>query len=289
MSSIVEQHTISYENNLTFLESLSKYKFFSYLSLYINVLKKLNKLSLLKSPKFNINFPVSSDVDKIIKLDKNNNTPELIQILMRSIKPVKSSFKIRTGKFIIINLNNGSKCYIRAILFEDKIKKIISDKNIDNIVDILREYKQQYSYIDNDFLIMGYPTDSDDYLAIFSELLHINNNIIKLSFSHNVFNYYDLNGDTFTLIDKTKYLNDDIQQEKIDEEFDKYNMSIQQRINIFDKFLNGVIKSNEPDKYIKTVLYELQQSSVYNMFSKNNKDDANKKKKINLTNFYLIN
>lgn len=275
----MSQIQIIYENNLSLLESLSKYEYFSYLNNFVNILERLNKLHILKSSKYNINIPVKSEVDKLVKFEKNNNTPNLFQLLMRLIKPTKSSFNVDNCKMIIINLNNNSKCYVRLLLFENKIKKVINEKHLVNIPDIYSEYKSVYPYVNDNFVVMNTPINDEDILNIFNELLHVNKYINEVCMSHKNVNYYDLYNNEFILIDKSQYIDKETKFKTVNDDMIKYNLDIQNRIDIFDKLLQNIKKTNDPKKYIEHVLNELRSTSNYNLFDDDNSDISKKKKK----------
>ena len=284
----MSQIQIIYENNLSLLESLSKYEYFSYLNNFVNILERLNKLHILKSSKYNINIPVKSEVDKLVKFEKNNNTPNLFQLLMRLIKPTKSSFNVDNCKMIIINLNNNSKCYVRLLLFENKIKKVINEKHLVNIPDIYSEYKSVYPYVNDNFVVMNTPINDEDILNIFNELLHVNKYINEVCMSHKNVNYYDLYNNEFILIDKSQYIDKETKFKTVNDDMIKYNLDIQNRIDIFDKLLQNIKKTNDPKKYIEHVLNELRSTSNYNLFDDDNSDISKKKKKKKMI-YYLIN
>ena len=283
----MSQNQIRYDNNLSLIESLSGYKYFEYLKGFKNILDKLNKIHILKSANYNINLPVETEINLLIKFNKTNETGKTIALLMRLIKPVRSSFKLDHGKLIVINLNNGSKCYVRLLLFEKKIKDMISAKHLTNIPDIYNEYQSVYSYINENFINMGSKigdeTGDNDIITTFGELLQVNKYINDLCIEHNNVNYYDVINNDLVLIDKNMYKNYDENEQKMkrDQENQKNELDIQSRMNIFDSFLKNIKKTNNPEMYVNQVLEDLRSVSNYNLFDDDTELSKKKKKKVN--------
>ena len=277
----MSQNQIRYDNNLSLIESLSSHTYFEYLKCFKNILVKLNKTHILKSANYNINLPVESETNLLIKFDKNNETAKIIALLMRLIKPVRSSFKLDHGKLIVINLNNGSKCYVRLLLFENKIKDIISTKHLTNMPDIYNEYQLVYPYINENFINMGSKIsdsiEDNDIIATFGELLRVNKYINNLCIEHNNVNYYDIVNNNLVLIDKFIYKNEE--QTKKEQAVLKNELDIKSRINIFDNFLINIKKTNNPDMYVNQVLGELRNIADWNVFDIDETETSKKKKK----------
>lgn len=277
----MSQNQIRYDNNLLLIDSLSGHAYFEYLKCFKNILGKLNKTHILKSANYNINLPVESEINLLIKFDKNNETAKTIALLMRLIKPVRSSFKLDHGKLIVINLNNGSKCYVRLLLFENKIKDIISTKHLTNMPDIYNEYQSVYPYINENFINMGSKIsdsiEDNDIITTFGELLRVNKYISDLCIKHNNVNYYDVVNNNLILVDKYIYKNDE-QTEK-EQNNKKNELDIKSRINIFDNFLINIKKTNNPDMYVNQVLMELRNIADWNIFDVDETEISKKKKK----------
>ena len=278
----MSQTQIKYDNNLSLIDSLSTIKFFEYLKGFKSVLNKLNKVNILKSSNYNINLPVETEINLLIKYEKKNDTPNIIALLMRLIKPVRSSFKLEHGKLIVINLNNGSKCFVRLLLFEQKIKNIISTNHITNIPDIYHAYQSEYPYINENFINFDHKINDDDndILSIFNDLLHVNKHIYDICFNHNNVNYYNINKNDLELIDKNIYKNHEKENSNSNSniKINKNDLDINTRIRIFEEFIENIKKTNKPEIYINTVLDELRKYADYNLFI-NNDDDLSKKKK----------
>ncbi len=279
------QNQIKYDNNLTLIDSLSNLKNFEYLKGFKLVLEKLNKVNIFKSANYNINLPVESEINLLINYEKKNETSKIIALLMRLIKPARSSFKFNYGKLIVINLNNGSKCFVRLLLFENKIKDVINIKHLTNIPDIYNEYQNIYSYINENFINMDSKISNEnkdnDFITIFGELLYLNKYIYDLCFEHNNVKYYDVINNELILIDKNIYktINDNINEENENDKYKKNYLDIQTRINIFENFLKNIKNTNNPEKYISQVLNDLRNVSEYNLFTDNDNELLIKKKK----------
>ena len=276
----MSQTQIKYDNNLSLIDTLSSIKFFEYLKGFKSILNKLNKVNILKSSNYNINLPVETEINLLIKYEKKNDTSNIIALLMRLIKPVRSSFKLEHGKLIVINLNNGSKCFVRLLLFEQKIKNIISTNHITNIPDIYHAYQTEYPYINENFINFDHKINDDDndIFSIFNDLLHVNKHIYDLCFNHNNVNYYNINKNDLELIDKNIYKIHEKENTNSNIKINKNDLDINTRIRIFDEFIENIKKTNKPEIYINTVLDELRKYADYNLFI-NNDDDLSKKKK----------
>ena len=277
------QTQIKYDNNLSLIESLSTIKFFEYLKSFKNILNKLNKVNILKSSNYNINLPVETEINLLIKYEKKNETSNIIALLMRLIKPVRSSFKLDYGKLIAINLNNGSKCFVRLLLFEQNIKNIISTKHLTNISDIYHAYQSEYPYINENFINFEYKINDDDndILSVFNDLLHVNKHIYDLCFEHNNVNYYNIKKNELEYIDKKLYKNIDTVDKKSNVKTNINNIDITTRMHIFNEFITNIKKTNMPEYYIDTVLNDLRKHADYNLFIDSDDDLSKKKKKKN--------
>lgn len=275
------QTQIKYDNNLSLIESLSTIKFFEYLKSFKNILNKLNKVNILKSSNYNINLPVETEINLLIKYEKKNETSNIIALLMRLIKPVRSSFKLDYGKLIAINLNNGSKCFVRLLLFEQNIKNIISTKHLTNISDIYHAYQSEYPYINENFINFEYKINDDDndILSVFNDLLHVNKHIYDLCFEHNNVNYYNIKKNELEYIDKKLYKNIDTVDKKSNVKTNINNIDITTRMHIFNEFITNIKKTNMPEYYIDTVLNDLRKHADYNLFIDSDDDLSKKKKK----------
>ena len=276
---------IDYNNNLSLIETLSKYNDFKYLNNFKLIMEKLNKIQVLKSNKYNICFPTESEINKLLYYEKKNDTSQLINLLMRLIKPIKSSFKLIDGNMIIIKLNNGTKCYIRTIMLEKNIKEIINNNNLTTISDIYTAYKKQYNYINDNYILFNVNVIDDDILNIFNELLIINKNIINyILIDKNVILNNINNGDIVEL-NKIDYINENKLKKNYDSDSDNdniindFSLNIENRIDIFNKFIENLKKTNNPDAYVNKILYDLKNVSKMNIFNDLCDDDSKKKKK----------
>lgn len=284
----MSQNQIRYDNNLALIDSLSGCKHFDYLKGFKFILEKLNKVNILKSLNYNINLPVETEINLLINYEKKNETPKIIALLMRLIKPVRSSFKFEHGKLIVINLNNGSKCFVRLLLFEQNIKNIINSKHLTNMPDIYHEYQKIYPYINENFINMDSKISDNikdnDIIGVFGELLHMNKNLNDLCYNHNNLNYCDIINNEMVYVDKNTYKNndDELKNKNNDIDTQKNEIDIQTRINIFEKFLQNIKKTNNPDMYISQVLNDLRNASNYNnLFADDSELSKKKKKKVN--------
>jgi hypothetical protein len=280
----MSQNQIRYDNNLSLIESLSTSdKYFEYLKGFIHVVNNLNKIHIFKSASYNINLPVETEINLLIKYSKNNDTGKLIALLMRLIKPVRSSFKLDYGKLIVINLNNGSKCYVRLLLFENKIKDIIATKNLTNMPDIYEQYQLIYPYINENFINMGSKIsdsiEDNDIITTFGEMLRLNKHINDLCIEHNNVNYYEFVNEKLVLIDKHIYKNIDEIKKKTIKDNNINELDIKSRIDIFDNFLNNIKNAKNPEMYVNYVLDELKSIADSNLFKDGDDDISIKKKK----------
>ena len=283
---------IDYSNNLSFIETLSIFPSFKYLINFKLLFDNIGKANtVLKSSKYNINLPTESEVNRLLKAEKNNDTQTLLSLLMKFIiKQSKTSYNsvLKDGYHTVIKLNNNSSCYIRTILFEENIKKLLNNEKITEISEIYNIYKKNYEYINDNYIFSGSILDDDNSDIIFNELLDVNKCILDNILIDSHVQLFNMSNDNFLLIDKTKYLNENKDNTNINDD-ELYDLGIEKRIEIFEKIIYNLKKTNNPEAYLDKILSELKTVYEYNLLSDMDDKCENYKNKINIINNLLFN
>jgi hypothetical protein len=263
---------LKYNNNLSLIDTLCVNDYFSYLTGFKSVLEKINKINVLKSSNYNINLPTITEINALMQYYKKNDTNNITSLLMTFIVKTDDFLKRvnGSGRYMVIELNNGSKCYIRLLSFEKKITSIITSKNITDIKSIYNEYIKEYPYINEYFISMGM-NNSNNLYEVFGDLLHINKNINILCHNHSNVYYISINSYNIIRLDKRGFdinLNKGNAEQNIDDSTNDSNvLNIKERLKIFNSFLSNIKSNSNPNKYIEIALEQLKRHSENNMIS----------------------
>jgi len=259
--------SIKTTNNLVFLNSLAVYDQFKYLHDFKNVLKKIKYDKTLESNKHNIILPTKLEVSLLIKFYNEKNNNNLISILMVLFKPVEKKFSFTSPvKYIVVNLNNNTKCIVRYLPIDISILENTSIKYInDNIHKIYESYIVKYNYITPNY--MNSVTDwVFDKIDIFSNVLLMNIELITV-YDFDVYYYIEgnfekIDKENTVLVNKNDINDNDNDNDNDNTSFESLNAN--SRIDTYETFINNLKITNNKEIYINNCLTELKKFCYFN-------------------------
>ena len=259
--------SIKTTNNLAFLNSLAVYDQFKYLYDFKNILKKIKYDKTLESNKHNIILPTKLEVSLLIKFFNEKNNNNLISILMILFRSIEKKIVFSNPvKYILVNLNNNTKCFIRYIPIDLSILEntsfIYINENINKIYD---SYTIKYDYLTADYMDSNTKWEFDK-IDIFKNVLFM---IIDLTSIYDFELYNIIDGNFFKIEKENNNLEDKINNNIINdtcnnEETETETLNSNGRIEIYEIFINNLKITNNKEIYINNCLTEIKKFCQFN-------------------------